>query len=79
MYLCKYKDIFGKVGKGIHSFRICNIAVVDVVLTMLLAYCIHLMLPNYSFSVILLLLFLLSIVVHRLFCVRTTIDKLLFG
>ena len=79
MYLCKYKDIFGKVGKGVHSFRICNIAVVDVVLTMLLAYCIHLMLPNYSFSVILLLLFLLSIIVHRLFCVRTTIDKLLFG
>ena len=52
MYLCKYKDIFGKVGKGIHSFRICNIAVVDVLLTVLAAYCIHLRLPNYSFNVI---------------------------
>ena len=46
MYLCKYKDIFGKVGKGIHSFRICNIAVVDVLLTILAAYCIHLRLPK---------------------------------
>ena len=79
MYLCKYKDIFGKVGKGIHSFRICNIAVVDVLLTVLVAYCIHLKLPNYSFNVILLVLFLLSIVLHRLFCVRTPIDKFLFG
>jgi hypothetical protein len=78
MYLCKYKDIFGKVGKGIHSFRICNIAVVDVVLTIAAAYCIHLVLPNYSFGIILLLLFLLGIVLHRLFCVRTPIDKFLF-
>ena len=29
---CKYKDIFGKVGSGIHSYRIANIAIVDVLL-----------------------------------------------
>ena len=27
---CKYKNIFGKVDKGIHAYRICNIAIVDV-------------------------------------------------
>ena len=79
MYLCKYKDIFGKVGEGIHSFRICNIAVVDVALTVLAAYCIHLIYPSCRFSIILLLLFLLGIAMHRLFCVRTPIDKFLFG
>ena len=33
----KYKDIFGKPGKGIHRFSVCNLAVVDILLTFLLA------------------------------------------
>ena len=28
---CKYRDIIGKVGEGIHSYRLFNIAVLDVV------------------------------------------------
>ena len=36
--LCKYKNALGRPGKGIHSFRIANIAVVDVALTFVLAY-----------------------------------------
>ena len=39
---CEYKEILGKVKKGVHS------------------------------------LFLLGIAMHRLFCVRTTVDKMLF-
>ena len=35
---CEYKDIFGKVGEGVHSYRIFNIAVVDVVSTIIMAY-----------------------------------------
>jgi hypothetical protein len=76
--LCKYKDIFGKVGEGPHSYRIFNIAIVDVILTILAAFIIHLFIPKYSFLYILILLFITGIVMHRLFCVRTTIDKLLF-
>ena len=30
---CKYKDLFGKPGEGVHSYRIFNIAIVDVILT----------------------------------------------
>jgi len=75
---CKYRDIFGKVGNGLHSYRIFNIAIIDVLLTVLGAYYIHLQVPNNSFDYILLVLFLLGIVLHRLFCVRTTIDKLIF-
>lgn len=75
---CKYSNIFGKVGTGLHSYRIANIAIVDVILTILLAYGIYRIFPKYKFYKILIVIFLLGIVLHRLFCVRTTIDKLLF-
>ena len=75
---CSYKDIFGKVNTGLHSYRIINIAIVDVLLTVLVAFLIYFLFPQYNFFLILFLLFLLGIILHRLFCVRTTIDKLLF-
>jgi len=73
--LCQYRDL---LGKGIHSYRIFNIAIVDVLLTILGAFIIHLFVPQYSFVFILSILFLLGIILHRIFCVRTTIDKLFF-
>lgn len=76
--VCQYKNLFGEVGKGIHSYRIFNIAIVDVLLTIIGAFIIHLFVPQYSFIFILSVLFLLGIILHRIFCVRTTIDKLLF-
>ena len=75
--LCKYKNIFGKEGQGVHSYRFLNIAIVDVIATVIGAYIIHLY-TKYKFINVLLFLFLLGIIAHRLFCVRTTIDKLLF-
>lgn len=77
--LCKYNEIFGKVGKGIHSIRIFNIAIIDVLLTILGAYLIHLYIPKSNFLMILLVAFVTGIVLHRLFCVKTTIDNFLFG
>jgi len=75
--LCKYKDIFGAPNTGLHSYRIFNIAIVDVILTILAAY-----LLSYFFRInimySLLFMFVLGIISHRLFCVRTTVDKLLF-
>jgi uncharacterized membrane protein len=76
--VCQYKNLFGEVGKGIHSYRIFNIAIVDVLLTIIGAFIIHLFVQQYSFIFILSMLFLLGIILHRIFCVRTTIDKLLF-
>ena len=35
MSLCKYKDYFGEPGKGVHSHRIFNIAIVDVAMTLI--------------------------------------------
>jgi len=76
--LCKYKDIFGKVGKGIHSYKIFNISIFDVLLTILVAFIISLF-TKYNFISILISLFILGIILHHIFCVRTTIDKLLFS
>jgi len=75
---CKYKNALGKVKEGLHSYRIFDIAIIDVLLSVLVAYIIHYIFPKYKFPVVLLVIFLLGIVAHRLFCVRTTIDKLLF-
>lgn len=77
MDLCKYKNILGVPGQGPHSYRIFNIAIVDVVLTIIVAYIIS-YIYNISFVKTSITLFILGILLHRLFCVRTTIDKLLF-
>jgi len=80
--LCKYSTIFGIPGKGLHKYRIFNIAIVDVLLSILLATVIYYLLRYLDYKVkfcyILIFVFLLGIILHRVFCVKTTIDKLLF-
>ena len=78
MNLCKYKNIFGTPGQGVHSYRIFNIAIVDVIMTIIAAYIIS-YIYKFSFIKSCVILFILGIILHRLFCVRTTIDKLLFN
>jgi hypothetical protein len=77
--LCQYKDALGKPGQGIHSYRIFNIAYVDVIFTIIGAYIIYLFFPKINYFVILISFFILGIILHKMFCVRTTIDKYLFG
>ena len=80
MSLCDYKEIFGKVGEGVHSYRIFNIAVVDVGGTLIGAYFLQkYVFAQYDYKWVLLGLFILGIILHRLFCVETTIDKVLFN
>ena len=79
MSLCQYKDLFGKVGEGAHSYRILNIAIVDVLSLIIVAYIIHKFFPKYKFVHILIILFIIGIIAHRIFCVRTTVDKFLFN
>ena len=78
--LCKYKNALGVPGKGIHSYRICNLAIVDIIFTLLGARILQILIfPEIEYLYILGGLFLLSIILHRMFCVKTTIDKLIFG
>lgn len=77
MNLCQYRNIFGEPGQDAHKYRVFNIAIVDTVLTVLLAYIIS-YISGVSLMYVIPGTFLLGIVFHRLFCVRTTVDKLLF-
>lgn len=77
MNLCKYKDALGVPGKGIHSYRIFNIAIADVIMTIIGAYILSLTFKT-PFLYTLIALFVLGIILHKIFCVRTTIDKFLF-
>jgi hypothetical protein len=76
--LCKYKDVFGRPREGVHAYRIFDIAVVDVVSTIVVAFLIARVF-GFVFWKSLVVLFILGIILHRLFCVRTTVDKLVFG
>lgn len=83
---CAYKDMLGKPNEGVHSYRIYNIAIVDVILTVVLALIIWgifiwLNVMNFnigSFIFVLLTLFIIGVILHKLFCVDTTINRLIF-
>lgn len=77
--LCHYKNLLGKPDTGIHSFRIANIAVFDVLITLLFAYILCLLFPNIPKYIFFIGIFILGIIVHRIFCVKTTINNLLFS
>lgn len=74
--LCKYKYALGVPGQGVHS-HIFGVAIVDCIMTIiggaLLAY-----LFKWSYFWTIFILFILGIVLHRVFCVKTTLDKVLF-
>ena len=76
--LCKYKNALGIPGKGIHSYRLGGVAIADVIMTIIGAFFISLV-SGWKFIYTLISLFILGIILHKLFCVNTTIDKLLFG
>lgn len=78
MYLCQYKNIFGKEGEGAHSMRLFDIAVVDYILTILAAYTLskYFKIAYWKMHIG---VFLLAIFLHRLFCVNTTLNKAIFG
>jgi hypothetical protein len=69
--------MFGEPNTGVHKYRILDIAIVDVLSTILLAYIISEYF-NKDFREVTIALFLLGIIIHRIYCVRTTVDKILF-
>jgi len=75
---CSYRHIFGVEGQGIHSVRIFDVALVDLLMTLLVGVFI-----SYYFSYDIYLtwfvLLVLGIIFHRLFCVNSTINKFIFG
>jgi hypothetical protein len=74
--LCPYKDSLGIPGQGLHTHYM-GIAVFDVIATIVLIECIVYFFGT-SRIITFVSVFLTGIVLHRMFCVRTTLDKYLF-
>lgn len=78
MSLCKYRHMFGEEGKGFHSVRLFNIAILDLLATVLGAWAIAYYF-KLNFFIVLVVALIIGIILHRLFCVNTTINKTIFG
>ena len=78
MSLCRFRHVFGAEGTGVHAVRVMGVAAVDAVATivagLVLAWAFGWN-PWYTCGA----LFLAGIVVHRMFCVNTTLNKAIFG
>lgn len=76
MSLCKYKDIFGKVNTGIHSYRIFGLAFFDTFFTLIGALLIQkYYYPQYKWYTLFFILLVLGEMFHLLFCVKTPITN----
>ena len=75
--LCKYKDLFGKPNAGLRKYRIFDIAILDCVVVIVIGYLISWFF-KWNLWYTLGGIFLLGIFAHRIFCVRTGLDKMLF-
>ncbi len=80
MSFCKYKDALGKPREGAHESRIpvLDVATNDVVMTIIVGISIAIIF-GFNAGNTVIVLFLMGILAHRLFCVRTTVDKFLFS
>lgn len=68
--LCRYRDLFGQPGSGVHSYRLGPFAAVDLLLTLVAGFLLSYAL-DWSLWVSTSALFVLGIFMHWLFCVDT--------
>lgn len=74
----QFSEIFGRPNEGVHSYRFFNLAMVDVIGTIVIAIMIA-KIFNLNIWLTVIIAFIIGIILHRLFCVNTTINKLIFG
>ncbi len=83
MALCQYKDVLGRPKEGFHRPRFMGFAAYDLFGTLAIAAIIAIFFYRktllISFIVISIILLLLGIFLHKLFCVETTLNKMIFG
>jgi hypothetical protein len=75
--LCKYRDLFGAPNTGVHKYRLFGIAILDVAVVIVFG----IVIANWAKTPLwatLAILFISGIVIHRLFCVRSAVDRMLF-
>ena len=76
--LCKYKDLFGEPREGLRKYRIFDIAILDVAVVIIIGLAISFF-TKMNIWIVLGILFLAGIIAHRVFCVRTGVDQMLFS
>ena len=76
--LCKYKNLFGKPNEGLRKYRVFDIAILDTAVVIIIGVIISYV-TKYNIWLTLAVLFISGIIAHRVFCVRTGVDKLLFS
>lgn len=76
---CPYKNIFGAPGTGVHRWRIpiLNIALVDTLMTVLLAFGIFKIFNFKSFWIVMIWTFIVGEIFHWLACTRSQVIKFL--
>lgn len=75
---CEYKNIFGIPKEGFHSTRLLGFAANDIIGTILIALSIAYF-NKLNYITTLMTTFFLVILIHRLFCVNTTLNVMIFG
>lgn len=73
-FLKKHRDIFGKPRKGVHSLRIMDVAIVDYVGTIGIAFLLR-YLTKVPIEICTIGAFILSILAHIVFGVDTATNK----
>ena len=76
--LCEYKDLFGKPGEGFHKTRLFGLAAYDLIGTIILIIVISI-LTGVNVLVVALFVSVLTVMIHRVFCVNTALNIKIFG
>lgn len=75
--LCKYRDILGKPNEGVHK-HMYGIAINDLISTLLVTFLIWFV-TRMNPVLLVIMMAIATVLVHRLFCVNTTVNKMIFG
>lgn len=70
--ICRYRNVFGLPGKGVHALRFGGVAAVDLILTFLIAY-MGTQATGMPITLSLVLWILISMTLHYVFCVQTSV------
>lgn len=76
--LCAFRHVFGRERQGFHSVRVADVAVLDVIGTVAIGLVLAWW-RGWHVGTTLLTLFLLSVLLHWLFCVDTKVKVWLLG
>jgi hypothetical protein len=77
MNFCKYRHILGVEKKGFHKKRIFGFALNDILGTIIIAS-LYGYYANINIIKSNVILFLIAIILHKIFCVKTTLNNLIF-